>query len=682
MPKYRQFGAPVQLKPGVKYLALEIVQADNLPKTDENGYTDCFFVAEWEGMRQKTKVVLKSLNPKFGERLYFPILLYKFDEETLGQKEPFVKLTAYDYDDDGTSDFHGHVSFGLHEINDCRETTIEDIMDTRILEKTVKLDQCSNPKASVTFRAWFTPKLEDEDGNEIFLEAPKETEKKRLPEEFKERETSWERSIREIAPRAFKKARRYGGFTYKAMDERAIEHFLPAYLAPMQGPLDLTNPKEVVRMVSSITFEADAETLKVGDGDNSWASPKFFLDVKKGDAEDHAIMLANMLLGLQFDTYLCTGRAFVRIVDEATDEETIGPSEDEHVWVMVRWPNGTVSHFETITGFEYRLEERWTGCEEQDSEDEEEPVAPAEGAEGELGLVDNQEEEENDTFQLFFEAEAPLAQDMMSPEDGMAALRAMFEGANVGDDDTDSGPDYPDPQPERFAPYATLQTIANHENCWANVQYSLNPNKCMYEIDSTDQWKPFCSFDDGFTPDDKLKAAFYDDPQIAGRLKQGKANDLATKILFILKEGVRFRREKDMLDTDIWEFDPEADPPQPGNITQVLSKGLKLMEEQMIVEEKTEQARVARRLQLWKAEIQRCVPKNMGFEGIPINFSFSDAKRIKNRIIDRFEDWILEEAEDEFQFAFGACCCPYYCGVNSTWIYVCKIRPLPPEEDE
>ena len=37
MPRYKQFGAPVQLKPGVKYLAIEIVEANDLPATDENG---------------------------------------------------------------------------------------------------------------------------------------------------------------------------------------------------------------------------------------------------------------------------------------------------------------------------------------------------------------------------------------------------------------------------------------------------------------------------------------------------------------------------------------------------------------------------------------------------------------------------------------------------------------------
>jgi len=166
-------------------------------------------------------------------------------------------------------------------------------------------------------------------------------------------------------------------------------------------------------------------------------------------------------------------------------------------------------------------------------------------------------------------------------------------------------------------------------------------------------------------------------------LKQDKANKLASTILYILKEGVRFRREKEMLDTQIFEFDKEADPPGP-NTEAVLSKGLKLMEEQMIVEEDAERSRVQRRLQGWRAEIQRSIPLNHEFEGIPINFSFSDAKRIKNRICDRFEEWVLEEDESDepFTFVFGACCAPYYCAVNSTWVYACKIRPLPPGDDE
>ena len=122
---------------------------------------------------------------------------------------------------------------GLWEINDNGEKTIEDIMDTRILEKTIPLSQCSNGKATVTIRAWFTPKLYDEDENEIFLEAPKETEKKVLSAEFNDRAVSWGRAIKELCPRAFKKVNRRGGFTWKALDERLVEHFLPEYIAPM-----------------------------------------------------------------------------------------------------------------------------------------------------------------------------------------------------------------------------------------------------------------------------------------------------------------------------------------------------------------------------------------------------------------------------------------------------------------
>lgn len=42
MPRYRQFGAPLRLKPGVQYMAVEIMSCANLPATDENGMTDCF----------------------------------------------------------------------------------------------------------------------------------------------------------------------------------------------------------------------------------------------------------------------------------------------------------------------------------------------------------------------------------------------------------------------------------------------------------------------------------------------------------------------------------------------------------------------------------------------------------------------------------------------------------------
>lgn len=55
LPKYRQFGAPLRLKPGIQYMAVEVRSCANLPATDENGMTDCFVKAEWENMSQQTK---------------------------------------------------------------------------------------------------------------------------------------------------------------------------------------------------------------------------------------------------------------------------------------------------------------------------------------------------------------------------------------------------------------------------------------------------------------------------------------------------------------------------------------------------------------------------------------------------------------------------------------------------
>ena len=63
---------------------------------------------------------------------------------------------------------------------------------------------------------------------------------------------------------------------------------------------------QVFRMVVSVPYEEEPDTG--GGPEDCWASPKFFLDVKKGQSEDHAIFLANMFLGLGYDTYLAVGR--------------------------------------------------------------------------------------------------------------------------------------------------------------------------------------------------------------------------------------------------------------------------------------------------------------------------------------------------------------------------------------
>ena len=40
-----------------------------------------------------------------------------------------------------------------------------------------------------------------------------------------------------------------------------------------------------------------------------WSSPNYFMDVKKGASEDHAILQCNLFLGMGLDAYLAIGRS-------------------------------------------------------------------------------------------------------------------------------------------------------------------------------------------------------------------------------------------------------------------------------------------------------------------------------------------------------------------------------------
>ena len=39
-----------------------------------------------------------------------------------------------------------------------------------------------------------------------------------------------------------------------------------------------------------------------------WSSPNYFMDVKKGASEDHAILQCNLFLGMGIDAYIAIGR--------------------------------------------------------------------------------------------------------------------------------------------------------------------------------------------------------------------------------------------------------------------------------------------------------------------------------------------------------------------------------------
>merc|ERR1719426_208529 len=103
-------------------------------------------------------------------------------------------------------------------------------------------------------------------------------------------------------------------------------------------------------------------------------------------------------------------------------------------------------------------------------------------------------------------------------------------GMGVGDDESDEEEDLFLIKPFVLPPYHSIHVVFNHENIWANLQ-NLDPTKCLYEIDNAMQWKPFCSFEEGFSPESDQIAPFYKAPTIPTRFKKDRTNKLKIDIL-------------------------------------------------------------------------------------------------------------------------------------------------------
>ena len=72
-----------------------------------------------------------------------------------------MKITCYDYDDDGTCDFQGFAEFQIYEITQAPITVADDTRDHKgehfsariVHKKNQKLVKSKNPKATVEYKA-------------------------------------------------------------------------------------------------------------------------------------------------------------------------------------------------------------------------------------------------------------------------------------------------------------------------------------------------------------------------------------------------------------------------------------------------------------------------------------------------------------------------------------------------
>eukprot|EP00762_Andalucia_godoyi_P004171 ANDGO_06281.mRNA.1 Rabphilin-1 len=386
LPMHQQFGEQVTLRDHHRYLAVHISQCTQL-RDIHMGYSDPFVAVEWDGMKQETRVIEKELNPYFDEVLYFPVRMSNVGDVEELRKKPRIRLSVYHHGSAG-NDFLGTTELPLYAIllSKVEKTREFDGQKTRMFRGTMKLANLgSMTDSTISFKAYFVrdfpPEMVLEEDESMQFKG--EVVDRDLPLIYREREEKWRNSMFRAGIRITD-----GEFPCKALDEQRVYRFLPTFLTPMVPPRDLRNVLALARMVQCITWAEDDDiyaaalarttagmraamqqqpvvpgTVKASkkavqqiaqtpvsassQSVDIWTTPTFFLSVRKGDSEDHAILMVNLLLGMGKDAYLCYGKSRSGV--------------DKYVWVLVREGDGSVHMWETTTARMYRLGDRWIG---------------------------------------------------------------------------------------------------------------------------------------------------------------------------------------------------------------------------------------------------------------------------------------------------------------------------------
>ncbi len=69
----------------------------------------------------------------------------------------------------------------------------------------------------------------------------------------------------------------------------------------------LDSPRQAARFVSLIGYNKISTTFGANEKVDQWLNMHTFLVKKRGDCENHAILLCNLLLGFGLNAYVCLG---------------------------------------------------------------------------------------------------------------------------------------------------------------------------------------------------------------------------------------------------------------------------------------------------------------------------------------------------------------------------------------
>ncbi|KAA6364665.1 MAG: hypothetical protein EZS28_039808, partial [Streblomastix strix] len=344
--KLHQSRDKVELKPYYRYLCIKIKECTDMIAADTTGYSDVFVVVDWDGARQMTRVIPENLNPQFNEYLYIPVRMGGSSvSRSQLQKKGNIKISCFDYDEAG-NDFLGSVEVPLSKITSANQITdpIDANAETRVYTPSNGLlltsgGQPTSKNSKIFVSCFFHPDFP----SRLHLDPPEALQKLKIPERFIQRASEW----RESVPKYMTSQSPY---EISATNDESNDFFLPCFLTRnIALPKPLRHPRLLMRMVHAMTFAADAESFQgfaMADK-RIFMSPPFILSIRKGDDQDHSILLCSLLLSMGVDAYLCLGTA----------KSTGQP----HVWVITREFDGTVMFWETTRGLGLACKLRWKG---------------------------------------------------------------------------------------------------------------------------------------------------------------------------------------------------------------------------------------------------------------------------------------------------------------------------------
>eukprot|EP00818_Percolomonas_sp_WS_P007327 CAMPEP_0117438002 /NCGR_PEP_ID=MMETSP0759-20121206/1823_1 /TAXON_ID=63605 /ORGANISM="Percolomonas cosmopolitus, Strain WS" /LENGTH=620 /DNA_ID=CAMNT_0005229669 /DNA_START=104 /DNA_END=1963 /DNA_ORIENTATION=- len=245
--------------------------------------------------------------------------------ELLQRSDDKIHIIVIKEDEDGQRDYIG----GTH-------LEWRKVLKTGLLGMSVELgsSEMTVPRGILELRLELLPRpkvglSESEIQNQFNIERSRRTKAER---EFYLYSKQWFEEYRQIRPS-------HKNRVVKIYAECEAGGMKPvtSFVYPLRADRLIDSPSEAARFVSLISYERNESTVE--NAKEIWWETHTFLSKKKGDFENHAILLCSLLLGFGMDAYVCVG----------TDQKA------GRLWVMTRSPDGEITFWESVTGARYKL---------------------------------------------------------------------------------------------------------------------------------------------------------------------------------------------------------------------------------------------------------------------------------------------------------------------------------------